>query len=419
MDIQAYPGSVYPLSSRLRDYSDAWRVYRDWRLRQGVVSSLGRKIGPAGEALPPPSMKRGRLGDATTDGHVGGIQQVKFSRSRCGRRERHGVRQLWRKQLLNQKYMVSRWQSIAGFNQGWGSMWLSHHTTTANNVTELPVYAFNLSSLPYQSTTDPGGTAIMASLPMYRLRFDSSQASPKYMWTSYAGVGNDGEGVENVKRWRLEDMNTNEPARNPYWQHNWADIRMHFIGAKNRPVKIHCYVVSFRDECGPMRQMTGISTEDPVNYDDSYPETALAQENDNFWNHYLATKVFSPIRTSKCDYPRKLIVHKHESVLLNPDVSINNDTNPVQVVKKWFYRFDQYYKGVKDDPEGDDIVNVSRPEYNNDFKNEVASLFPKRSADKWLLIVGEVFDRIENSSDTNLTQPSFDINVRCKYTLVN
>lgn len=415
MDIQAYPdvannavGYVY---RGYRDYSQAYRVYRDWRLRQGVTSSLQSRIGPLTGPPPPPAAKMVQpMGG--TDGAIGPVNQIGYSRSYRGHRKRfkRNVYNLYKRIELSTFWRQSRYEGLTnlGNANGYGYYWLSNFGIAANKV-DLPVYAFNLSDLDqsYNLTT----SKVMMTKPFYRLTGTTGATGGvrNYNWSWQAG--NYGPVYIN------EDRNHITQSSNT-WRHDWSDIKLLCYGAKNRPIKYHLYVVTFPNGAGPLRvgvdDVADVALDPALSSDD-------ADRTDEWWEHFLAPKMYNPLRTSKYVDKKQMNVLHHESFVIGNDVSINNDTAPVQVVKKLFYRNGNYYRTKSTLNHEIGVGSLTTLyQFDNVAMNDACNGVAAREATQWLLIVGEVFDNIAyGGSNTNTTQPSFDLCVRSKWQVVN
>lgn len=421
MEIDAYPdlanNALGYVRQGYRDFSEAYRVYRDWRLRQGVTSSLQRSIGPLNGPVPASVASRVSSNMVSpwvgTGGAVGPITQVGYSRTsrRNSRRFVKNIRNLYKRVQLSTLWRQCRWEGITnmGNSNGYGKYWLSNYYSAAN-VVDLPVYAFNLSDL--DQTYNNAASKTYSNVPMYRLKgaTGATGAVNNYTW-SYVGGS-----MAHI--WTVEDRNSSNASENA-WRHNWSDIKLLLYGAKNRPIKFHLYVCTFPKCAGPNRYLY-----DGTSF--ALGDSAVAGDDidakDVWWEHFLAPKVYNPLRTSKYTSETQMHVLHHESFVVGNDLSTNNDTAPIQMIKKLFYRNGNYYRSKAQSNANEIGVGnlVGDVTFDTYTANESAVPLANRDATQWLMIVAEVFDNITyGGTQANTTQPSFDIVVRNKWEVVN
>lgn len=355
-------------------------------------------------------------------GFVGNIQRDKKS---YGTKKKQTLAKLAKMMEMNTRYVTGRWQSILGganFATGVGAHYMSNLTSGTTLV--LPMYAFNLST-PCRGTT-PNGSTDTFTCPMYRLQrvAPSVVGTANYQWVTVTGFNNDNLGNSNAQNWQIEDLSA-PLAQEREFQHVWSDIKAVVYGAKNRQHTIHMDVVSFKNEfMPPLRNYnTGNGTALTV-----YDATGPAEENcdnDTWWDHFWSDKIGNPIRSSKYtgQQPEKLHYYHRNKFTINPDMTTDQDTASLRVVKDLFLREEKTYDvvsavGVTSGLAGNVPVIGANQIPNFDDTSTAAGnscgLFPRRERDKWLLIWCEdVFDQAAAASA--LTHPAFDINVRAKW----
>lgn len=428
-----------------------WR-YRGFRDRvferlRGVREAFAARAGQSAGNLELPSMsapmniaplgerdfysrKRARAAAVphveATDGGMGSVTQMAWSRSRRGRKYRKTLGHAWKRLLLNSKTLVTRWSAITQFDTGFGTLWLTNKTY-APPLTYFPVYAFNLSDIGRSYDENIGGMGVpTVGAVGYRLNVDDPNAvRPTYSWVKISQARGGLTGTSTSYQADVEETNTSLGREN-HWQHLWSNCEFVFHGAKNRPTKIHMYVVTFPNKAGPLRELSndGGTTWTVVNDTRSVTEI---QDAAAWWQHYLARKVDNPIRSIKYSGAKQMNVLHHESFVIGNDVSINNDTNPLSLVKKFFYRNGRYYRSdidnlVHQHPNVgyDPATGGALLGYDNVPISYASGPLAADNATQWLMIVAESYDFLKQAdSEVNTNHASFDIVLRNKYAMVN
>lgn len=364
-------------------------------------------------------------------GYSGNIRRTKKT---YGAKKKHTLEKVYKRVMANDGFVIGRWQSLLGsgnFAAGVPAHYLANVITGAspNFVVNFPMYAFNLST-PCTSKT----SANIWTMPFYRLtkNQDNSATVPRYTWQRTLGKNNEPGGALDRYTYSIEDANAIVGQENAF-EHTWSDIKAVLYGAKNRQHTIHMDIVQFEDDhISPVRWYDAASDEsttahfDAAAYDtEGNPEEFL--DNDAWWDHFWATRVGNPIRTSKYvgKDPHKIKWLKKSATTINADASIDNDAAPLRVVKEMFLREEKQYR-----TDSAAIANAAAPTNANmvvTFNQNVAydqtrqtkgtdlGTFPVRGTDKWLLIwCGDMYDQLTGAGNGNVC-PGFDLAVRSKW----
>lgn len=371
--------------------------------------------------------------------HVANYHQSQFSKTVMrGRPKKSLLKRVANFMRNNQYDFISRWQSLTVPYPSSSSM-LSKYLANVNaggladrTSWSMPAYCFNLSCNPYWNV-DPGSGASTYGYgsPMYRLVKDESVAGTARQWTwqSENGVNNAAAGTGNNKPWQPEHYDGGLLGSLSKYRHDWSQIKMIVQGRNKFPTRVHLYVVSFPfDGVGPKREYTPGYTvdEDPTQADN------IAQI-DYFWERFMEPKVVHPLSSTKKTGldERHMYVYHHEVLSIGPELTVASDANPLQIQKHLFIRNGREYTTVSpvnteqnlmpvgaDPAEKTGIKADQLPGFSNVAGSNVSDYFPKRSLDRWLLIVAENYVMDTGNPDTTSVDrtPSFDIVVRSKYT---
>lgn len=371
-----------------------------------------------------------KAAEAMDGGGLGSGGHLRYKRKTWGRKKKKTLAKAWK--VLDQSIVrfTMRWQSLSGtsFTSGLGTMKLSQASYNAGGALAMPMYAFNLSWLGKLYTQDNLENLVdYYACPMYRLQkspIDNVNNSQSWKWYPYDGINNDADGVAatTVKRtgWQMEENNGTAGFIEKYI-HNWSDIKLLLYGAKSRQMTIHTDIVQFEmDGLGPVRCVHDGGTIYPQ---DSDPALAVEYSAiDQFWESWWADKVGNPIRTSKKMVDQRDTIKwvKRQRTLINATETTDSNANPLQVVIKNFLREDKQYSLQANqavEKYTADVVTVAPNALFNDANPVIsAGLITPREQDKWLLIWAPVYDQITSVTD-NVLSPSFDINIRSKWTV--
>jgi len=351
-----------------------------------------------------------------------------------GRTKKKTLAKAWERLGLNTKYVTCRWQSIGdnNFAAGLGSQILEHRSTAIDSI-QLPMFAFNLTTIGSGYMNQPTGTPtqiLMKTYPMYRLNKTGvpGVTGQQYKWSPVIGTNNNANGTTEAKPWQVEDRNS-VPGFTKLVTHAWTDVKAVIYGAKQRQHTVHMDVVQFlEDDMGPARMYENDApTELTFDASTVSPVDPVHGDIDAYWDSFWCNKIGNPIRTNKSAPIQPMIKWlKKDACKIVADNSTDQDSSPDKVIKEFFMREDKTYQ-VKDvlNPEyrrtevivGGDQV----PSYDDSTIVEETGIFPARQMDKWLLIwCGDCFDYIPlGTAVNNFYNPSFDVNIRGKWYVTN
>lgn len=368
--------------------------------------------------------------DVRPANHVSSGTAIQFRKGKrvLGRRPPTKMQRLLRFMAATQAPMVCRFQRLsqstylAGgviqpLNEG-DTFFLSKKIVDPN-VMAMPVYCFNLTSLPHGF----GSTQSFQTCPMYRLKKlvqatgAADAVNLNYFWEPQTGQQSDGISQSSV--WNIEKI-TGALKLASVYSHDWTNIGMSLVGAAGDaagPYKIHIKTVQFRNrQAAPARTYTvnnGVSfvSEDVnINMDDR-------NRSDLFWDKFLSTKTVHPLRSSQAMTKNVDTVLK---VLSSECVCVDG---PSVFTKRIFHNGVGVMSSTNDrlaeDHHRPDLNTGVVPNYNYDDERFHAGPFPHFSKDIWLLIACENFNTplAQGVPESDNTGPRFDINVRGKWTV--
>lgn len=418
--------------------SNAWRA-----AAQEYASNLGKFVGTTAAGVAGSIMsKRTRTTmdydqaqSALTVNHIGGpggrslCQNVNIKRGRKKRR----ISKILKKIELAQKVMVSRFQSITeGFDGQYNlSRCLSYYII--NGTSYFPVYAFNLTAFPRCKHNYANSVVSAEGAPFYRLTKNSSN---QYRWEKQYGVLNSTTGVDDRFQWNVEDRNdaTDFPAV-PDYTLDWVNARLMFSAADAVDSHIDIYEVSFLQKNGPLREFYNQD-----NWVVEDPPLTGDEENDNtaWWDHYLASRICHPFRTSmlrKGTIPKMWQIYRHKTITFGARTDSDNRKEVVNGVEftgpgsykkclNMFMRYDadinlrsvnNYVTGQTNNVVGTSVNQV--PGFTTINSNQQANMFQPPEKDRWLVISAKNYNKSTQNDtvpDRHYLDCSFDMNIRQK-----
>lgn len=138
------------------------------------------------------------------------------------------------------------------------------------------------------------------------------------------------------------------------------------------------------------------------------------------------THPFANTKKTSLQDRRHLVVISHDVINLNNELSISEDVQPLQHIKRMFVRNGTVYDLVSADSAESNLMpdagksgltTAANPGFSNFAGNDIGSEFPKREYDRWLMIVPENYQYTSSEVPQTVTNsPSFDLCVRGKYT---
>lgn len=415
----------------VREYGpEAINIVRNQARNPRDVSRLERLIGPGDRSESSTNNKKPRVDPPNTmmnvdgDPTVGGYRQISFSKKVLrGKRKRSVLSRVIQDAKEQEQDVIYRWQTLLTPLPTTATLLtkvLSNYSTGTSLYTGC--YCFNLSA-PGQ-TGDGSYTA-----PCYRLYKDAAAltAARAWKWDVQGGIKNDPLGVATSALWQLEHSEQNSVV-NAQYRHDWSDIRLMLQGTTNYPIRVHVYVVQFKvDGLGPIRKYgAGAATDADINPTD--PQEI--SEADYFWERFMMPKMTHPFANTKktgLQDRRHLAVLSHDVVMLNNELNISADAQPLQHIKRMFVRNGTVYTTINTkDVEASlmpsagrsGLTNAAPPGFANQAGNDMGDTFPLREYDRWLMIVPEHYIYTSDVvPQTTGNSPSFDICVRSKYTL--
>lgn len=411
---------------------------------------------PYQEEQPPAKIPRIEEGDVTMQSGVSNYAQTGYSKKVLGRYKK---RKLWKdvaKYVRGmQNNVIGRCQDLLCPRPTAASLLskpLSFCLDQTNTLLLMPCYCFNLSLPPFHANDN--GLAYIN--PMYRLSKNLSQLPASRAWTWIEQPMQNNAASGNLKQsdlpgysasqWQIEHTERGIGSYNSY-QHNWSDIRLLFQGSVQYPTRFHVYTCTFPfDGVGPVRvtSASGVFVQDtnPTDADD-------IAEADYFWERMMFPKVVHPFAVTKKTglHHKHMNVISHEVINIGCENSNGQDLQPMQYIKRIFYRNGKVYDNYRASTTESSFMELTVPaarsglrdtQYvgyaDNDVQDGATSL-PSREKDVWLVIIAENYvkttgTRVGWTSGTPTTAPytwtetgtvsntpSFDLSVRGKYVM--
>lgn len=302
----------------------------------------------------------------------------------------------------------------------------------------MPVYCLNLTSSCFSNNTD----FTTLTCPLYRLfKHQTANAATdatllNYRWTMQAG--HDSEGADTCQ-YTIEKYNTinqGRPIALDSYIHDWSEVGLSLVNKTgfDYPVRFHVAVVSFKNpNAGPLRYASTAAQRGTV---PSYPGAPnigatpdvndLTEEGsaaDLWWDHFLANKTTHPLRNV-------IPMHKSNAVKIHSYKCIcveGKNNNVAAYTQRYFMRDGKMYYCV--DPtvaeanhkpdlnvKGVNTTGLIAEKFNVMATNtsSIERAFPRREADKWLMIWSEAFSGTQ-AIDFNDNLIGFDLSLRNKF----
>lgn len=376
--------------------------------------------------------------DVTGNAASAGYQAITFCKSKVGRKKPvNAISKVIKEVRANDKDLICRWQSILSPQPSTASLLsMDCANTISGNTMYTGCRVWNLSALGYYMQHTSGATAsAYAGLPCYRLFKDLSAtiANRAWKWIPEGGVKNNHDGSTNSAPWQVEHSELPQLNMGPQttgYSHDWTDIRLLFQGTNKYPVRFHIYFVKFlQNGIGPLRY-SSVDDAAESTLDENPTDADEIGVSDYFWERFMFPKIVHPFGVTKRPYSgdKTIQVLKHEVISLNSELSISSDVQPLQHMKRIFYRNGASYslnqprlveqefmrKLVEDVSgiRGDGKVGFS----DSKERDSTTPYDTDRSKDTWLMVVPENYQ--VTSTPTTDNAPSMDICLRNKYTVV-
>lgn len=374
-------------------------------------------------------------------GHATVIKQQFRKKSYKGSgKKKTKVERLLLHHAASQNALTSRWQALSLYNAPTGALPLTNKYTSAATTVDLPMYCWNLTAMPFNAVNETNGIAVnnvkIVTFPAYRLQKNTT--TDRYQWNTITQINGGFQGSGTSTGWELEwdSINAAPIVEVNKYCVDWAKPKFVFKGANKRPVKIHIALARF-EHCGagPNRAYYDGSTVQTfdISSTDELTDGAL------FWDQFWSTRISNPIRTTikppQYNLRKPVHIYAHESFVLGEDVSINNDPVPLQATMDKFIRMDRFMKTVNPYRQsafgaymaGDNTTgaafgypSVAKVPGGVPTFSATQAAVPQYNRDVFLIVWADVYDQAKDGNypvsgtDADFA-PSFDINLRCKF----
>lgn len=288
---------------------------------------------------------------------VGNSANFTSSRKRCRISSGKKGNALSRALTQLSKTVVWRWQSMYPINDVTGplnrqslllnspSLFAAHDDPFDPDqplLTALPMYAFDLGTLPCNQGTNPSTKTrfSLESVPMYRLykRYYQfgvnagvalSTGTHNYVWYPQNGYNNGGGGYFEGKADYLWNQEYSEafPASYGAVKQNYTAFDMLFKCGTNTACKIHTSIVNFKNGSGPDRlfcenqNYNGSVNMTTTKYgfeDDNVRNDEQTSHRDTFWEAFWDSKVTHPLSSFKGKWGNWIKFIKDDEIQVRP-----------------------------------------------------------------------------------------------------
>lgn len=294
----------------------------------------------------------------------------------------------------------------------------------AGNSMDLPVYAFNLSSMVFSQNSSSNSTC-----PFYRLN-KSQQATAavdattwNYKWYKQQGQLSHTP-TTLLYDWTLERQTGTQYLTNNHYFWKWSDIELGFKSIEaGAPRRVHIALVKFTNPAtGPRREYFSGGGFTP--WDGDVVDQKLCSESDLWYENWLARKVVHPLRrVEKYTTTQPIKFIKYQCICLEPSTTGQG----VTFTQKIFHTANKLMSCV--DPtlaEAQHLTDINTGpsgafipvKFNTNLTSASQAAFPAKHKDTWLMIWADDFEMPVQSGGPTYTPPlSFDLMIRSKFAL--
>lgn len=346
--------------------------------------------------------RTGTVGGSTpAEPSGGGAELTKVSLS-YGRLPKHDLRQAW-KLLESQKQAVfMRWNAVSRFqssNQGFLLAWQQQNAP--GSTLTLPVHIYDVTS---------GFNAVQGTIGAYSPAWYMNMSSETPTGPSGVFFSKLGQN-DNTQPWTLEDAPSvlqslsNVPLRRDLLE--YTQVKMLCYGTTNYPVKWKIQFIQL--------------TKDYLHPDTVLPDPSVAlasgvnytEERIAFWSSIARPLLYSPINIGQPNFVKDYKVLASKSFTIQPKLTNESDTVPHQKEISMFMRWNRIRKFDWNQSSIGTAVNGAA------MQTEIADLRAtvQPSARIYMLVTATA-PRINTGAFTSLYDPSYDIVIRNKSTII-
>lgn len=365
--------------------------------------------------------------------HVGG-DSMAFRKARGRTKERGGIKSrmqlLIAQQRLLETYVVARFQYLTadGFSNPLENLYYQlDKQTAAGGWQNMPVYAFNLSSLPNMYL--PGNAP---TVPMYRLqKYIQPTGADDALIHNYQWIFKNGQDrlapTTLTPYWQVEKVQGIDGSQHPIKQYmyNWSDIEIACKAPDVSATRVHVALVHFNNPAAaPKRYYNGgDSANTPVPYDVD-PDQRTCSKADLWYDNFLARKTTHPMRSvDPMEKNQAIKFLSKECICLEPGRTITKGVFSSKIfhtANKLLRCTDAQLAEKFHEPNINTATAGNKPlvVWNLNKQQESTRGFPDRRKDTWLFIYAEDFNPVRAiSAPTTPISASFDLKIRSKWTL--
>lgn len=417
-----------------------WRTVGEYREHMKRMRSRSRS------SIAGSTMDYDQVSSALTRNNLGGPQGNAYCQEiniKVDNKKAMTTKRLLKKIKLAQINTIARWQSLTD-NCG-RAFRLAHMLSyyTKDNVQTLPVYAFNISTVPSATHNVSGAVCSCMSIPFYRL---TKTATNTYRWIPIPGISNDNAGTsDNNVLWNTESRTggTAYPGL-PEYTLDWVNMRIMFQGASHADSHIDIYECKFNDpKFAPLRQYLNL-TQAEIQTEDEAPTGDDENQLTLWWDHYLAARTCHPFRNDSYEKgatpksPWSIIRHKTIKFGARPDSDTITDYAVIDGEQRAFTEAAMYKKCINifNRYDADIVLRSANPFTTGTNTNLIVgdtepqvpgfpeisgstmhTMYSTAEKDHWIIISAKTYDKVvqlgTEDSSYNIF-PSFDMMVRQK-----
>lgn len=303
-----------------------------------------------------------------------------------------------------------------------------------NNEMYMPVYAFNLSSMPVYNITE--NLINYQTVPFYRLRKierfspNTDSTTHNYLWDAMLGQNQD---LATTPYWTVErikgaPISLSANAAPSIVQPNlynwkWSQIELAIASDSPQPRKVHVSLVRFKNiAAAPRRHYNTTNAGSPMDptsaYDTNPIDDKVVSQADLWYDAWLARKTTHPLRSVEPMHRSNPIQFiKTECICLEPGM---NEQDPIFTQKIFHTANKLMYCSNAQDAEAWHKANINTgpsgtrsipPVFNQDRVHRHQSAFPNRWADTWVMIWADDFGPPQSTVATTFPL-TFDLKIR-------
>lgn len=287
------------------------------------------------------------------------------------------------------------WTGVKAFS-GNGNYWMQNLYIPGNETTFCPVYLYDLTSV--KTSNDDGS-------PFSRLAIDNQGRARFYLEThTFNQSVQTGLGTEVYDKSGNSDWIPNKRALC-----KWVEVKMNCWGAKQKSTRWQIQIVRFTDDALVPQHNDAKDSNYAIGGTDD------ARRRSKFWNDTVKGWMYNPAQFSGGDFAKRVKVIRNLEFMLDPNTSIEEDTDPAVKTVKLFLNVDRVMNFLE---YGGQLLTSTDINTNNvaEANNETQITGHSNPTSRLYLVVrASNYSAQTGVSPTNALSGSFDLRVRSKW----